>query len=102
MLIGLLLIKCGKNDNRPAEDIESVGEMEFDTSKIYIPSEFSNGEFDNNQDGWSWIRSRQSENFIVFWEPGFGNNPNSESIPIDYRFDVDFLLNKLEYYYQVH
>jgi len=103
LFIGLLSIKCGKDDNQPIEDIESVGEMELDTSKkIYIPSEFSSGEFDNDQDDWSWIRSRQSENFIVFWEPDFGINPNSESIPIDYRFDVDFLLNKLEYYYQVH
>lgn len=67
LFIGLLSIKCGKDDNQPIEDIESVGEMELDTSKkIYIPSEFSSGEFDNDQDDWSWIRSRQSENFIVF------------------------------------
>ena len=71
MLIGLLLIKCGKDDNQPVEDIESVGEMEFDTSKIYIPSVFSDGELDNNEDDWSWIRSKQSENFIIFWEPDF-------------------------------
>lgn len=102
LFICILFNGCDKYQNIPIDDIESAENTINDSSQIYIPLEFSNGEFDDNQDDWSWIRSKQSENFIVFWEPDFGNNPNDESIPVDYRFNVDLLLDKLESYYKIH
>lgn len=51
---------------------------------------------------WSWWRMRQSEHFFVFWEPGFGNDPNAESVPVALRVDIDDLLAKAEKFYQTN
>ncbi len=101
LLFFLIYVGCNKdqsiteNDIESLDDIQSEEDSEFDTSKIFIP-------YEDFLDDWSWERSKQSENFIVFWEPGFGKDPNDESVPVDFRFDVDLLLDKLDYYYQVH
>ncbi|MGI6219573.1 MAG: DUF6055 domain-containing protein [Bacteroidaceae bacterium] len=44
-----------------------------------------------SEDGqWSYERSRESENFIIFWEPGFGSDP--ATAPAPYTVDVDEVL----------
>lgn len=48
---------------------------------------------------WSWWRMRQSEHFFVFWEPGFGYDPNGNDVPASLRVDVDDLLKKAEQFY---
>lgn len=45
---------------------------------------------------------KQSEHFFVFWEPGFGDNPNAESVPEALRVDVDDLLQKAEQFYKTN
>jgi hypothetical protein len=30
-----------------------------------------------------------TEHFIVFWEKGFGSNPNAVNVPETYRVDID-------------
>ena len=42
---------------------------------IYIPSSMSGSDFNNTSSRWCYARSAQSENFIIFWEAGFGTNP---------------------------
>lgn len=51
---------------------------------------------------WSWWRMKQSEHFFVFWEPGFGEDPNAESVPEELRVDIDDLLRKAEQFYKTN
>ena len=52
---------------------------------------------------WCRYRSRESDNIIVFWAAGYGNNdPNSEAVPWEYRVDIDDLLAKLETFYDLN
>lgn len=51
---------------------------------------------------WSWWRMKQSEHFFVFWEPGFGDDPNAESVPEALRVDIDDLLQKAEQFYKTN
>jgi hypothetical protein len=42
--------------------------------KIYNPT-WMMGDINSSANNWSLDRSRQSKNWIIFWEPGFGNDP---------------------------
>ena len=64
------------------------------TLEIYIPNEFASLDFDNSESKWCWERSKQSEHFIVFWEAGFGLDPNASTVSEDLRVDIDDLLEK--------
>ena len=44
--------------------------------QIYNPS-WMMGDIYNPTNNWSIERSKQSKNWILFWEPGFGDNPGS-------------------------
>ena len=79
-----------------------------DFDKYYCPGTWNEG-FEKGQDNmlrsdakWSWWRMKQSEHFFVFWEPGFGDNPNAESVPEELRVDVDDLLAKAEQFYKTN
>ena len=48
---------------------------------------------------WSFWRMKQSEHFFVFWEPGFGYDPNSTDVPASLRVNIDDLLQKAEQFY---
>ncbi|MBE6333363.1 MAG: DUF4859 domain-containing protein [Bacteroidales bacterium] len=52
-----------------------------------------------------WERSKQSENFIVFWESGFGSDPSTCTATIDnvsMNVDIDDMLEKMEAWYDVY
>ncbi len=52
---------------------------------------------------WCRYRSRESDNIIVFWAAGYGNNdPNSTAVPAEFRVDVDDMLAKLETFYDLN
>ena len=79
-----------------------------DFDKYYCPGTWNEG-FEKGPDNmlrsdakWSWWRMKQSEHFFVFWEPGFGDNPNAESVPEKLRVDVDDLLAKAEQFYKTN
>ena len=44
--------------------------------QIYNPS-WMMGDIYNSTNNWSIDRSKQSKNWILFWEPGFGDNPGT-------------------------
>ncbi len=73
-----------------------------DYEKIYKPQEFAGMDWLSKDSQWSFTRSRQSEHFIVFWEKGFGNDPNAYSVRESMRVDIDDLLRKLESFYTVN
>lgn len=66
---------------------------------IYRPGEFAAMDFMSDDSKWSFERSKESEHFIVFWEKGFGSNPNSTSVPSGLRVNIDDLLAKAEKFY---
>lgn len=49
---------------------------------------------------WSFSRSLETDHFILFWEPDFGDNPNSDVLPETMRVDVADLSEKLENFYE--
>ena len=73
-----------------------------DYDKYYKPQEFKNMDMFNSNSKWSWHRYKQSEHFFVFWEAGFGNNPNGGSVPSNLRVDIDDLLVKAEQFYNTN
>ncbi len=79
-----------------------------DYNKYHCPAKWNEGfekgaEYMLRSDArWSWWRMKQSEHFFVFWEPGFGDNPNAESVPEALRVDIDDLLQKAEQFYKTN
>lgn len=51
---------------------------------------------------WSFVRSKQSTHFIVFWEAGFGKDPNASTVSDAMRVDVDDMLKKAEEFYDMN
>ncbi len=73
--------------------------------QLYIPSQMkSEGYSETATDKmWSKLRSRESDNFVVYWQSGYGeNDPNSSAVPAAYRVDIDDLLKKLESFYDLY
>lgn len=104
-------ISCGDNDTVTKDDKGDDAVKIKDPStipnydKYYTPGTWNEG-FEGgatamlrSDSRWSWWRMKQSDHFFVFWEPGFGDDPNSSSIPSDLRVDVDDLLKKAEQFY---
>lgn len=82
-------------------------ETHKDTSKTnvtsgdyYKPQEFGLMNLNKWDSKWCWERSSSSEHFYVFWEKGFGTNPNSSKLPSGMRVDIDDLLKKAEEFYK--
>jgi hypothetical protein len=73
-----------------------------DYEKIYKPKEFSSMDMLRADSKWSFVRSKQSDHFIVFWEKGFGDNPNASTVSEALRVDIDDLLKKAETYYDTN
>lgn len=73
-----------------------------DYDKFYKPNEFANMDFLRGDSKWSFVRSKQSEHFFVFWEEGFGDNPNANSVPEALRVDIDDLLEKAEMFFDIN
>ena len=73
--------------------------------KIYIPQEWRSMDLYRSDSNWSFIRSRQSDHFIVFWGKGFGSHGTptpSEAVNSSYRVNIDDLLAKAEGFYQLN
>lgn len=73
-----------------------------DYERFYKPKEFSNMDLLRSDSKWSFVRSKQSEHFIVFWEEGFGNDPNATTVPANLRVDIDDLLKKSETFFDTN
>lgn len=73
-----------------------------DFDKYYKPAEFKNMDMFSESAKYSFTRYKQSEHFFVFWEPGFGPDPNANSVPENLRVDVDDLIAKAEKFYETY
>lgn len=76
---------------------------------LYIPREWQNNrdtliysENDpNNQYTWSKTRSKESDNFIVYWDKNYGTT-NPTYAPSAYSVNIDDLLKKCEGFYAMN
>lgn len=72
-----------------------------DYNKIYVPKEYEKEDFFSSDGMWFFGRSAQSEHFILFWDPDYGDgvdtNPGNVA---KYKVDVKALLNWAESCYQ--
>lgn len=94
-------ISVTQGDNPNA--VLTMDESEIqDFDKYYKPKEFENIKMLRSDAKWSWFRHKQSEHFFVFWEPGFEDNPNAESVDAALRVDIDDLLAKAEQFYKTN
>ncbi|WP_309712452.1 DUF6055 domain-containing protein [Siphonobacter sp. SORGH_AS_0500] len=66
--------------------------------QVYIPNDLKNINLNDDNSEWSYQRSAQSDNVVIFWQKGFGNNPLQASDP-NMRFDVNAVLNTAENIY---
>lgn len=64
--------------------------------EVYIPSFITNAGMDLNDPNsqWAYSRSIETDNIVVFWEPGFGENPSTAEG--SYRVNMDLLLETAE------
>ena len=76
--------------------------------QLYIPNEWKGTNLyresdPNNQYTWSKSRSKESENFIVYWDKDYGKKaPNELSSNDFYYVDIDDLLQKAEWFYELN
>lgn len=53
-------------------------------------SAFGNSDLNSESSQWCHARSKRSENFVIFWESGYGSNP--AAAPSPYKVDIDNVL----------
>jgi len=56
--------------------------------QVFVPS-FITGDINNPSNQWSFSRSVQTDNWIIFWEAGFGSDPSTASG--SYKVDMEQL-----------
>ncbi len=111
-----ITVKCGEKTSvitvHQEANPDAVHTMDIsripDYDRFYCPGTWNDG-FEKGPEGmlrsdakWSWWRYKSSEHFFVFWEPGFGADPNAETVPEALRVDVDDLLQKAEQFYKTN
>lgn len=67
---------------------------------VYRPNYLRNNNFDDEKSQYCWSRSKQSDHFIVFWEPEFGSDPTQ--VPAPFTFNPDDLLERAEKAFYVY
>jgi len=73
-----------------------------DYDKFYKPQDLKNLDMLRGDSKWSFVRSKQSTHFFVFWETGFGSDPNANTVSEALRVDIDDLLKKAESFYEMN
>jgi hypothetical protein len=68
---------------------------------VYVPSSMSGSNLNSESSQWCYARSRQSTDFIVFWEAGYTNNPDTVKVG-NYTVNVDKLLKFAESCYRYY
>jgi hypothetical protein len=94
---GEIILTQGEN-TEPLPKVLDPSEIP-DYGKFHKPAEHAGLDMMTEGANWSFFRHKQSEHFFVFWEPGFGDDPNAETVSADLRVDIDDLLEKAEQFY---
>ncbi len=103
--LAIVLTNARTNVDNPDATTAALNKSISDISaliykRIYVPA-WMMGDVNNPNNNWSYSCSRQSKNWIVFWEPGYGEDP---SVLADggYRIDIDGILNLAESFYKFY
>ena len=71
---------------------------------IYIPKDLRNNDFNNKDSQWSYHRMAWTDDVVLFWEKGFGDDlskaPNLDGHPM--TVDKDNLLERIESFYRFY
>ena len=69
---------------------------------IYIPKDLQDMDLQNPESKWSYHRMACTENFVIFWEKGFGNDLSNPPQLEGHNMQVDLpnLMDKLESFYR--
>lgn len=76
-------------------------DLNIEGKSIYIPNDLKDNDFTCDSSQWSYCRMATSENFVVFWQKGFGKDL-SEAPELDgnnMKVDLPNLIDRLEDYY---
>lgn len=75
----------------------------FGQKTVYIPRFITrvNMDLNNTSSQWCYARSMQSDNVVIFWEPGYGIDPLQNTDPF-YRVNVKNILDIAENSYKIY
>lgn len=95
------------NTETPAEPSNSDPEPSVgapEGKEVYIPQELRNMDLTNPESKWCWKRSRATDDVILFWAKGFGDDLSKAPAlqGHDMRVDADNLLNKVQQFYDYY
>ena len=81
--------------------IVNVLAIDIPGKQIYIPSDLRNNNFESDTAQWSYSRMALTENFVIFWQRGFGADLKNPPQLEGHRMSVDLenLKQKLERFY---
>ncbi len=95
--LACLLLSANHLAAQPAKPVELPA-----GKAIFIPKDLQSMDLQDPESKWSYHRMACTDNFVVFWEKGFGsdlaNPPALEGKPM--KVDLPNLLDKLERFYQ--
>lgn len=81
-LLMMMLISCS---NSKTQENESTTVPLPEGKEIYIPKDLRSMDLQDPESKWSYHRMACTENFVIFWEKGFGDNlsdpPQLKDIP---------------------
>lgn len=106
MVVVMLLIPCGAVVKAQGGAVAADGEK-----SIYYPYWIWDGaaggylnqsqaDYQKSSSRFSTARMRETKDFVVFWEPGYGDNP--ETAAAGYRVNLTAILNALESMYDFY
>ena len=72
-----------------------LGSTVYAEKQIYLTSSFSGMDMNSESSQYCWARSRQTENFVIFWEAGYGADPYTLT-NASYKVNVDNVLSVAE------
>lgn len=103
------LVLKALDQTRTIKVVQKPGEIKVlepediqDYDKFFHNSEYGGDRILRSDSKMSFCRSAQSEHFFVFWDPYFGDDPNSPELAEGDRVDIDDLLAKAEQFYQTN
>ena len=81
-----------------AVSVTAQSQSQFTGKQIYIPKDLQDNDFNNPDARWCYAHSRLTENFVVFWEKGFGDDLSSPPDLEGHKMSVDLdnLCQRLE------
>ena len=87
-----------------AVSVTAQTQSQFTGKQIYIPKDLQDNDFNNPDARWCYAHSRLTENFVIFWEKGFGDDLSSPPDLEGHKMSVDLenLCQRLEAFYRYY